>query len=45
MQAGEKKKAKEIAKNMKVKGIDIETISELTGLSITEIKRIKIKKK
>lgn len=38
---GEKQKQIEIAKNMLKKGMDLDLISELTNLSIEEIKRIK----
>ena len=38
---GEKKKAIEIAKKSLKKGLDLETISDLTELSIEEIKKIK----
>jgi predicted transposase/invertase (TIGR01784 family) len=31
---------KEIAKNMLAKGFDLETISELTGLSLSEIEKL-----
>lgn len=37
---GEKKKAKEIARKMKDKGIEIESISEITGLSKEEIDKL-----
>lgn len=39
---GEKKKAIEVAKNAIKKGLDNETISELTGLSINEIEAIRV---
>ena len=38
---GEAKKQKEIAKNMIAKGMEIDTISELTGLSKEEIEELK----
>lgn len=40
---GEGKKALEIARELKMKGIDLELISEVTGLSVAEIKKLKIK--
>lgn len=40
MQQGEYKKATETAKNMLAKGFDIEVVSEITELSIDEIKKI-----
>ena len=40
IELGEKKKQVEIAKRMKLKGIDINTIVDLTGLSAEEIDKI-----
>jgi len=37
-QKGESKRAKEIARRMKAKGVSLEEIAELTDLSIEEIK-------
>jgi predicted transposase/invertase (TIGR01784 family) len=37
---GETKKAIEIAKNMKTKGLDTALIAEMTGLSAEEIERL-----
>ncbi|UCH97442.1 MAG: hypothetical protein JSV88_11470 [Candidatus Aminicenantes bacterium] len=37
---GEIKKAKEMSKKMKEKGIDIDTISEISGLSKEEIEKL-----
>ena len=37
---GEKEKQLEIAKKMINKGMDFSTISELTGLSVEEIKKL-----
>lgn len=39
-QVGEKNKATEIAKNMKLSGLEMSMISKLTGLTIDEIKNI-----
>ena len=41
--AGEKGKAEDIARMMKAKRLEIELIVELTGLSKTAIKRLKVK--
>jgi len=43
--AGKEEKAKEIAKAMKAAGEPIEKIATFTGLSVTQIKRIKVGKK
>lgn len=40
IEEGEKKKAIDIAKNMREKGIDLETISSVTGLSVEEIEKL-----
>ena len=37
---GEQKKQKEIAKKMKLKGIEIEEIQEITGLNLKEIEEL-----
>ena len=41
IEEGEKNKQIEIAKNMLLKGIDLNTISEVTNLSIEEINNLK----
>ncbi len=38
---GEYERAKKVAKNMLMRGLDIKLISEVTGLSEEEVKRIK----
>lgn len=40
-----RKEKVEIAKQMKGKGMDVETISEITGLSMEEVKKLRPKKK
>ncbi|MBA4745823.1 MAG: DNA repair protein [Muricauda sp.] len=40
-----RKEKVEIAKQMKGKGMDVETISEITGLSVEEVKKLRVKKK
>ncbi len=41
----EKKKTVEIAKELKRKGIDSQTISEATGLSLEEVEKLRVRKK
>ena len=41
LEQGQKEKSIDIAKNMLVKKMDIETISEITGLTINEIEGLK----
>lgn len=40
-----RKEKVEIAKQMKGKGMDVETISEITGLSVEEVKKLRTKRK
>ena len=42
---GKKEGFKEVAKKLKLEGVDEETISKVTGLSIEDIKKIRISKK
>jgi len=42
---GIQERNKQIAKTLKAKGVDIEFIVEVTGLSVAEIKRIRVSKK
>jgi predicted transposase/invertase (TIGR01784 family) len=37
---GEKQKALEIAKRLKAEGMDVNTISELTGLTVDDVLRL-----
>jgi len=40
MERGEKKKALEIAKNLRARGNDVNTVAEITGLSVDDILRL-----
>ncbi len=45
MKKGELERARKVAKNMLIRGLDIKLISEVTGLSEKEVKEIKRKLK